>query len=160
MTSVQSASTDHRRNELVTQIFAKINRSNGCFLHDLMTLNTTQEHSQMRVLEISKKTGGTLICGVYDKELWDVLLDLFNENQIGVNVIAAEPTLIFSLYSTSDVIFDAYPLMTTRKQMMSKKTYFTLLSLHAGRKIGDGAFVWADKAAETYNFHWDPRPSV
>jgi hypothetical protein len=114
----------------------------------------------MRVLEISKKTGGTLICGVYDKELWDVLLDLFNENQIGVNVIAAEPTLIFSLYSTSDVIFDAYPLMTTRKQMMSKKTYFTLLSLHAGRKIGDGAFVWADKAAETYNFHWDPRPSV
>ena len=159
MTSVSSTSSDHRRNELVAQIFAKINRPHGCFLHDLMTLNTQQEHSQRRVLEMSKETGGTLVCGVYDKELWDILLDLFNENQIGVKVIVAEPALIQSLYLTSDVMFNAYPLMTTRTQMMSKKTYFTLLSLHTGRKIGDGAFVWEDKAAESYNFHWDPRAS-
>jgi len=160
MTSVPSTSTNLRRNELVTQIFAKINRPNGCFLHDLMTLNTQQEHSQMRVVEMSKKTGGTLVCGLYDKELWDILLHLFNENQIGVNMIIAEPALIFGFYSTSDVMFDAYPLITTRKQMMSNKTYFTLLSLHTGRKTGDGAFVWVDKAAETYSFHWDPQPSV
>jgi hypothetical protein len=156
MTSVTSIPTNPRTDELINQIFSKVNQSNGCFLHELMTLNSQEGHLPIRVLEISKRAGGSLICGYYDEELWKILLNLFNENKIGVDEVTAEPGLMYSMYLTSGVMFHfEHPLMVTRRQLMSEKTYVMLLNVHAGRRVGDGAFVWVDKAAEIYNFHWN-----